>query len=86
MTRSVHRLVEELEALPEEEQEAHAASFLNALRRRSQYEEEEQSEKKGTPYSSFKVLREAELPGPEDASATYEETLYGLEQQTVDDE
>jgi hypothetical protein len=28
-------------------------------------------------YSFFKVLRDADLPGPKDASVTYEEKLYG---------
>jgi hypothetical protein len=76
MAQIVQKLVRALEALPEEEREARIASYLEDLRR-VRRAEQEGADKKATPYASFKVLREAELPGPEDASATYEEKLYG---------
>ena len=81
MTKTAQKLLEELERLPKEEQEARASSYLEDLQRRhggrdaSQEEREEAVE----PYSSFKVLREARLPGPSDASVTYERELYGRE-------
>ncbi len=72
MTQLMKTLVEKLQALPEEEQEEVAASLLEQLE-----PEEEQGEVE--PYASFKVLREAKLPGPSDASVRYERDLYGGE-------
>lgn len=73
MTDTARKLVAELEAelerLPEEEQEARAASYLEDLRQRR--------EKPVEPYSSFTFLQEANLDLPADYSETYEERLYG---------
>ncbi len=69
MTYTAKKLMEELERLPEEEQEARAASWLEDLRQHKHKEED--------PYSALKILRDAELPGPADASVTYEKKLYG---------
>ncbi|PSQ99580.1 MAG: hypothetical protein BRD48_03680 [Bacteroidetes bacterium QS_9_68_14] len=79
MTDTVQRLIDELEALPDEKQEEWAASYLEDLRRRG-----EKSNADEDPYSALKILRDARLDGPEDASVTYEEKLYGLT--TEDDE
>jgi len=76
MTETPQKLVEEfkkeLEELPDDEQEEYAASFLNDLRRRKQKGEGQED-----PYSALKILRDARLSGPEDASVTYEKKLYG---------
>ena len=69
--------LKQLEMLPEEEQDTWAASILRYLRARRDKEEEGRGEAK--PYSSFDVLRKAQLPGPADASVTYERELYGRE-------
>jgi hypothetical protein len=77
MTETAKKLVKEfereLEKLPEEEQEEYAASFLEDLRHRKQKEEKAEED----PYSALKILRDARLSGPEDASVTYEKELYG---------
>jgi hypothetical protein len=66
-------LKEELKKLPEEEQEELAASVLEELRQRREREKESEED----PYSWLKILRDAKLSGPEDASVTYEQKLYG---------
>ena len=71
MTKTAQKLIEELEKLPEEEQEKLAASVLEALRQRKEREEVFEED----PYSWLKVLRNAKLSGPEDASVTYEQKL-----------
>jgi len=73
MTKKTKELIEEFEKLPEEEQEEFAFSVFEKLRQRT--EEEKTSEE--DPYSWLKILREAKLSGPEDASVTYEQKLYG---------
>jgi hypothetical protein len=75
MMRATQQLFDELETLPDDEQEARAASYLDDLYRSKEAEEEETDE---DPYSALKILRDAKLVGPEDASVTYEEKLYGL--------
>lgn len=74
MTNTMKMLIEELSQVPEEEQEKYAASFLQDLRRRKQQKEEGQVE----PYASFQVLKEAKFEGQPDESTTYEDALYGL--------
>ena len=71
MTKTAQKLIEELEKLPEEEQEELAASVLEELRQRKEREEVSEED----PYSWLKVLRNAKLSGPEDASVTYEQKL-----------
>ena len=61
-----------LEQLSETEQQERVASYLRDVQRRSSREK-----RKKEPYAFFKVLRDADLPGPEDASVTYEKKLYG---------
>ena len=80
MTKTAQKLLEELERLPKEEQEARASSYLEDLQRRHRGRDaSEEREAAVEPYSSFKVLREARLSGPSDASVTYERELYGRE-------
>ena len=79
MTKLLQQAISELkqlEELPEEDQNNWATSILHHLRTRR-----EQQEAKGEvePYSSFDVLAGARLPGPPDASVTYERELYGRE-------
>ncbi len=76
MTRTAKKLIAELEQLPEEEQEARAASYLEDLRRRMGAQEQ-QAEEKPKLYEPFRVLREANLDLRPDASVTYERDLYG---------
>ena len=71
MTKKAQKLIAELKKLPEEEQEKLAASVLEALRQRKEREEVSEED----PYSWLKVLRNAKLSGPEDASVTYEQKL-----------
>jgi hypothetical protein len=59
----------ETDGSPEEEQEELAASVLKELRQRKEREEVSEED----PYSWLKVLRNAKLSGPEDASVTYEQ-------------
>ena len=73
MTKSAQKLIAELERLPEEEQEELAASVLEELKQRREREKESEED----PYSWLKILRDAKLSGPEDASVTYEQKLYG---------
>jgi hypothetical protein len=73
MTKSAQKLMVELKRLPEEEQEKLAASVLEELRQRREREKESEDD----PYSWLKILRDATLSGPEDASVTYEQKLYG---------
>ena len=77
MTDTARKLIgdleDALERLPDGEQEERVASYLNDLQQRKQEERTEED-----PYSALKILRDAKLPGPEDASVTYEEKLYGL--------
>jgi len=78
MTETAQKIIDEfrkeLQELPEEEQEEYAASFLQDLRRRKQKEKEGKVE----PYASFRVLKDAKLEGEPDESTTYEDALYGL--------
>ncbi len=62
MTRTARKLIEELQALPEDEQEERAASYLDDLRQHSQEQEEQED-----PYSALKIRRDAKLSGPADA-------------------
>lgn len=77
MTETAKKLIDEfekeLEQLPEEEQEEFAASVLEELRQRREREEGSEED----PYSWLKILRDAKLSGPEDASVTCEQKLYG---------
>lgn len=73
MTKTAQKLIAELEKLPEEEQEELAASVLEELRQRKEREEASEED----PYSWLKIMRDAKLSGPEDASVTYEQKLYG---------
>ena len=71
MTKTTQKLIAELEKLPKEEQEELAASVLKELRQRKGREEVSEED----PYLWLKVLRNAKLSGPEDASITYEQKL-----------
>ncbi len=66
------KLIEALEQLPEDEQEKRAASYLEDLQQHGGEAKEESED----PYSALKILRDAKLPGPADASVTYEKKLY----------
>lgn len=71
--KALEELKKELEELSGEEQEEYAAFFLEDLRRRKQKKEGGEEDY----YSALKILRDARLSGPEDASVTYETKLYG---------
>jgi len=74
MTKKAKKLIEELKKLSEEEREGYAKSLLQNLRRRKQQKEDGQAQ----PYASFQVLRNAKIEGQPDESTTYEDALYGL--------
>ena len=70
MTQRLEQAMERAAKLPEEEQDRIAARILQEMER-----EEEGGAPE--PYASFRILREANLDLPPDASVTYERTLYG---------
>ena len=73
MTKTAQKLIEELEALPENEQEEYAESLLRDLRRRKQKKEREPEEEAGELYEPFQIMLDADLDLPSDYSETYEE-------------
>ncbi len=77
MTELLKTAIEALEKLPEPEQERYAATILEDLQVATEDIEEAEDEGKAEPYSSFQILIDAKLDGPEDASVTYERDLYG---------
>ena len=77
MTETIRRLIEELERLPEKEQEERASSYLEDLQRRKGTREEPLGEGEQGLYEPFAVLLKANLDLPPDASVTYERELYG---------
>lgn len=83
MTDATRELIGELRALPADEQETVAASFLADLRKRKKAQSKRERNGNGrssdTLYDSFRVLKDAKLQLPPDASATYENELYGRE-------
>lgn len=70
MTHTAKKLMDELRRLPADVQEERASSYLEDLRQR-------RAEDREDPYSALKILRDAKLAGPADASVTYEKKLYG---------
>ena len=81
MTKKAKKLIEELEALPENEQDEYAESLLRDLRRRKQQKEQESGEGSGELYEPFQIVLDANLDLPSDYSETYEEHLYGAQKQ-----
>ena len=81
MTKKAKKLIEELEALPENEQDEYAGSLLRALRRRKQKKEREPEEETGELYEPFQIMIDADLDFPSDYSETYEEHLYKAQKQ-----
>ena len=80
MTKTAQKLIAELEKLPEDQQEELAVSVLKELRQRKEREEVSEED----PYSWLKVLRNAKLSGPEDASVTYEKKLFGQQSENAE--
>ena len=80
MTDTVKRIIDELEdeleELPEEQQEAVVTSYLRDLRRRKRQREQGQREEENTLYEPFQIMLDADLDLPSDYSETYEENLY----------
>ncbi len=74
MPDKTQQLIDALHKLPADEREKRAAAYLEDLQQHRMQREEAPTE---DPYSALKILRDAHLPGPEDASVTYEEKLYG---------
>lgn len=81
MTDTVKRIIgeleDELEELPEEQQEAVVTSYLRDLQRRKRQREEGQREEENALYEPFQIMLDADLDLPSDYSETYEENLYG---------
>ena len=74
MTQLLAQAIQKAQALPPAEQDRVAQRLLEELERSG--ERPTKGEKEVDSYSSFKVLREARLPGPPDASVIYERELY----------
>lgn len=79
MTDTAEKLMEELQRLPDDEQDAAAASLLERLRKRKEAQPQREKSDGETLYESFRVLKDARLQLAPDASATYERALYGRE-------
>jgi hypothetical protein len=77
MTEKTKKLIEELEKLPEKEQEGYAKSLLRDLRRRRKQKERGSEEETGELYEPFQIMLDADLDLPPDYSETHEEHLYG---------
>ena len=81
MTDTVKRIIgeleDELDELPEEQQEAVMTSYLRDLLRRKRQREQGQREEENTLYEPFQIMLDADLDLPSDYSETYEEHLYG---------
>ena len=77
MTETIRRLIEELERLPEKEQEERASSYLEDLQRRRQARGEPGAGEDEVLYEPFAILLEANLDLPPNASVTYEREIYG---------
>jgi len=75
--RIIDQLEDELDDLPEEEQEAVVTSYLRDLRRRKERSEQDQPEEEAALYEPFQIMLDADLDLPSDYSETYEEHLYG---------
>ncbi len=73
MTTLMKQLIEELQSVPEEEQDDVAAPLIDNLHARRKSEAEKGEAKLSEP---FRVLREANLDLSPDASVTYERDLY----------
>ena len=73
MTKKAKKLIEELEALPENEQEECAKSLLQDLRRRKQQKRQESGGETGELYEPFQIMLDADLDFPSDYSEKYEE-------------
>ena len=73
MIKKAKKLIEELGALPENEQEECAESLLRDLRRRKQQKRQESGGETGELYEPFQIMLDADLDFPSDYSETYEE-------------
>jgi hypothetical protein len=80
MTENAERISNEIDALPEDEREEVVAALLARLHPRT---EEEPSEERDddSMYASFQVLADVQLQLSPDASGTYEDELYGRDDQ-----
>ena len=68
------QLEQELETLPEAEQEAYIGALLEELRRRKQ----DQNEEETTAHPSLNILQESQIEGlPSDYSERLDHYLYG---------
>jgi len=76
MTKTLKRAVEELSKRSEAVQETWGTLILKGL---GIYREPDSRAEAVEPYSSFKVLQEAEASLAPDASESYERDLYGRE-------
>jgi len=62
VTKKAKKLIEELEALPENEQEEYAESLLRDLRRRKQKKDHREPEgETGELYEPFQIMLDADL-------------------------
>lgn len=78
MTKTLKIAVEELERRPEDVQERWGTLILEGLGI-SPKRAGENGERTVVPYSSLDVLMTTPVPGPPDASVSYEDELYGSE-------
>lgn len=80
MTETSQRILNEIDQLPEAEREEVVAALLSRLH--PQTEEGSSDERDDeSMYASFQVLADAQLQLSPDASETYENELYGRDDQ-----
>ena len=77
MTALMQTLIDRLQQVPSEEQDAVAARLMEDLPAAHAAQPCAEEEGEIEPYASFKFLQEADLDLPPDASVTYERALYG---------
>jgi hypothetical protein len=80
MTETAERILNEIDALPEDEREEVVAALLARLQTRTEEASSEEQDD-DSMYASFQVLADAQLQLSPDASETYEDELYGRDDQ-----
>lgn len=77
MTDTLKTAIEALEQLPEDEQENWGTFILGFFKLKQGAKKKHAAQ--AEPYSSFVMLKDANLDLPADYSVTYERALYGRE-------
>lgn len=80
MTETAERLLNEIDQLPADKREEVIAALLARLQSQTKKERREE-QNDDSMYASFQVLADAQLQLSPDASETYEDELYGRDDQ-----